>query len=580
MEHHKISLDSKIFCKKLQGKSYSSVIDLENKNLNLLENLFGNDPVLFRSFLSDNFQKQPVVLKGSQERISKISSDLFDLNVKELISNTASEQIHVWLSTSLSESTLESISVDDPAQASLLYQAGHSLYCRAPLSLEKSVILQVVNEIGFGVYPTCDKFTRGEIELFFSRKGHVTNFHTDFQENFTIQLSGIKKWTFASSSAISPLRGCTPQYSTSQGEDLFEQQLKVLRLGDPNFTLNQYSKDDVQDSILLSPGDVLYHPAGIWHRVECTEDSISLNVSVIGSSYAEIVCCGLQQLLWKNSVWRGVVRRGDEDSKTASRQVVADILAKLPDLLKSITSRDLLPSSALDGPDDHLLHTMTTYDDDSNLDNDFISVNSDNETAAEETADDTASDETVDESTSEDDEGGLSHYMYLDRLQLLPTVTPAAIEAVRMKLNPLSSVLSDACLAVARDAPLDEIRYIVNCSFGNETLESVSRRVLVCGAEDGVSRAVLGLVMGAGFRGALSESKRPGGKGKGTKKRRRGSNDGQAWADFDDRLTSVRGVSAVEMAQVLDLGTTAALVEKVFCVMLALEAAGALSLCE
>ena len=37
----------------------------------------------------------------------------------------------------------------------------------------------------------------------------------------------------------------------------------------------------------LGPGDVLYHPAGIWHRVECTEDSLSMNISLISTSWGD-----------------------------------------------------------------------------------------------------------------------------------------------------------------------------------------------------------------------------------------------------------------------------------------------------
>ncbi len=36
---------------------------------------------------------------------------------------------------------------------------------------------------------------RGEIECFASCKGHVTDWHADYQENFTFQLKGKKKWT-------------------------------------------------------------------------------------------------------------------------------------------------------------------------------------------------------------------------------------------------------------------------------------------------------------------------------------------------------------------------------------------------
>jgi ribosomal protein L16 Arg81 hydroxylase len=36
--------------------------------------------------------------------------------------------------------------------------------------------------------------TSAEIEIFLSRAGNYTDFHTDFQENFTLQISGRKRW--------------------------------------------------------------------------------------------------------------------------------------------------------------------------------------------------------------------------------------------------------------------------------------------------------------------------------------------------------------------------------------------------
>ena len=93
------------------------------------------------------------------------------------------------------------------------------------------------------------------------------------------------------------MRGCTPHFQTlkegvnrntlglkQNDSDLSEQQLKVLRLGDPLFSADQYKKGRVSGStaasissnsknektfadnalshVVLSPGDVLYHPAG------------------------------------------------------------------------------------------------------------------------------------------------------------------------------------------------------------------------------------------------------------------------------------------------------------------------------
>jgi ribosomal protein L16 Arg81 hydroxylase len=35
--------------------------------------------------------------------------------------------------------------------------------------------------------------------------------------------------------------------------------------------------DDAEE-VTLRPGSVLYVPAGMWHRVQCVEDSVSINI--------------------------------------------------------------------------------------------------------------------------------------------------------------------------------------------------------------------------------------------------------------------------------------------------------------
>lgn len=41
----------------------------------------------------------------------------------------------------------------------------------------------------------------------------------------------------------------------------------------------------------------MYFPAGFYHQVECLEDSISINISLVGSSWADLVSNGIHQLL-------------------------------------------------------------------------------------------------------------------------------------------------------------------------------------------------------------------------------------------------------------------------------------------
>ena len=58
--------------------------------------------------------------------------------------------------------------------------------------------------------------TMTEIEIFVSKKGNYTDFHMDFQENFTYQLKGSKKWRLRTERGMqSPVMGFSPHYAQS-----------------------------------------------------------------------------------------------------------------------------------------------------------------------------------------------------------------------------------------------------------------------------------------------------------------------------------------------------------------------------
>ena len=110
-----------------------------------------------------------------------------------------------------------------------------------------------------------------------------------------------------SSTISAPLRGCTPHFACKK--NIKEMQLKALRLGNADFDHREVSDATATEySIEIGPGDVLYHPAGVWHKVECLEDSIAINISLIASSYAEVFVSNLLQLLMKNEHWRAPVQ--------------------------------------------------------------------------------------------------------------------------------------------------------------------------------------------------------------------------------------------------------------------------------
>ena len=82
------------------------------------------------------------------------------------------------------------------------------------------------------------------------------------------------------------MRGCTPQWG--RGSEAVrraaEQQAKCHAQHASGAFETMPPDDFWRDAreVELRPGSMLYVPAGMWHRVECTEDSVSINVSLMG----------------------------------------------------------------------------------------------------------------------------------------------------------------------------------------------------------------------------------------------------------------------------------------------------------
>jgi uncharacterized cupin superfamily protein len=175
---------------------------------------------------------------------------------------------------------------------------------------------------------------RGEVETLMSTDGHLTNWHYDFQENFTIQLSGIKRWSLQQGTIKDPIRGCTPHYAAPES---VESQLKAAHLDDPTFRFglpqtNVTAKGDIV-SIDVKPGDVFYFPAGMWHKVETIEPGVSINVSLMASNYAAVTCQALQHYLLKDKRWREPVLNNKENRAVDHLKM---LLKELPSMIQDL----------------------------------------------------------------------------------------------------------------------------------------------------------------------------------------------------------------------------------------------------
>ncbi|EJK48576.1 hypothetical protein THAOC_32612, partial [Thalassiosira oceanica] len=125
----------------------------------------------------------------------------------------------------------------------------------------------------------------------------------------------------------SPLRATTPHYAREAS--VVENQLKVARMscggggdggggkgeggprygGPHGFECGEDNALGPEQTVTLHPGDVLYFPSGMWHTVETVEDGVSLNVSLMGTTYAEVACEAIRHLMYSrgDGGWREVV---------------------------------------------------------------------------------------------------------------------------------------------------------------------------------------------------------------------------------------------------------------------------------
>ena len=60
--------------------------------------------------------------------------------------------------------------------------------------------------------------------------------------------------------------------------------------------------------VTLQEGDILYHPAGIWHAVSSTEDSIAINFSMKTMRMGEFVTQAIQGCLYQHLNQRKFLR--------------------------------------------------------------------------------------------------------------------------------------------------------------------------------------------------------------------------------------------------------------------------------
>ena len=111
--------------------------------------------------------------------------------------------------------------------------------------------------------------------------------------------------------------GFSPHYKKSSN---LEAQAKVIKAYNGVDIGAKYDKKRLKKEgtvVTLEEGDIMYHPAGIWHSVESVSDSISINFSMRQLRGADLVVNAVRMHLLGDDEMRKGIRfdASDTDSK-------------------------------------------------------------------------------------------------------------------------------------------------------------------------------------------------------------------------------------------------------------------------
>jgi ribosomal protein L16 Arg81 hydroxylase len=173
--------------------------------------------------------------------------------------------------------------------------------------------------------------------LFFTPKGGGAVPHFDKNENFTIQLTGAKRWQVGET----PMVPATPS-SHTLGSSAIPPALAPL--------LAQAQRPP-ERTVDLQLGSLLYVPRGTVHHTGAGEPSWSLNLSYSPAMWLDLLQAGLQQRLAASPRWRGIVTGAGGDPAARDANRLPELLAELRALLDDPGEAEALTRAFLDRPD-------------------------------------------------------------------------------------------------------------------------------------------------------------------------------------------------------------------------------------
>ncbi len=281
-------------------------------------------PVGVERFFADHWQARMALLPLAAEDLAFIRKTVGPLDPARLAA-AAREGAQAWLANDF---VAHSVFPVDPSNAARFHDIGATLYfVNVPLPALTDGLADFLGAPRRKVIAS----------LFFTPAGGGAVPHFDKNENFTIQLTGAKRWQVGET----PMVACAPDGYTL-GSSVITPALAPLLAG---------AQRPLERTVDLEPGTLLYVPRGTVHHTGAGKPSWSLNLSYSPSMWLDLLRVGLKERLAASPRWRGIVTGAGGDPAARGANHLPELLAELRALLDDPEEAEGLIRAFLDRPD-------------------------------------------------------------------------------------------------------------------------------------------------------------------------------------------------------------------------------------
>lgn len=259
-----------------------------------------------RGFFQDYWQRRSLSENLEKSTLSRILAEVGDLEIVS-IAKIARKGVQAWISgPHIAHSVFEA----DAVTVGDFHRVGASLYfVDVPVPTITDAIADALGAPRWRI----------RASLFLSPRSSGASPHFDSNENFTVQLTGAKRWYVESG----PLAVMPPV-----GHFLGDRPaVSVEKLIDPQPANTEIRFD-------MKPGTFLYVPRGTVHRTRADAESWSLNICYSGTTWLELLQDGLRRRLLDSPRWRSTVTGLSKDCEPGAAG--ANIFPELIEELRQI----------------------------------------------------------------------------------------------------------------------------------------------------------------------------------------------------------------------------------------------------